>query len=200
MVISERQTGSKRLSEIPWETVKIPSVQVILARNGKDGLELFLVHRIPGGGFPNQWTSPGGRRDIGEKPKETGVRETNEEVGVLIKNKRKLVFFRSINSPTKRKEHNAVYDYKIRIYVVFGENLSPFNNSPAELDKAEWIPIGDALKMHKEAVEKVKKSGEIIDRDKIPDALAPRTYEIIQALYNCPLANGKIPTEASRLQ
>jgi 8-oxo-dGTP pyrophosphatase MutT (NUDIX family) len=194
MVMLEARANSKRPKEVLLERIKIPAVQVILARNGKKGLELFLVHRIPGGGFPNQWTSPGGRRDIGEKPKETGARETDEEAGVLIKNKRKLVYFRSINSPTKRKKHNAIYDYRIRIYVVFSEKLSPFNNSPGELDRAKWMYIGDALKMHEKAVEKSKKNGKIIDPDKIPGALAPKTYEIIQALYNCPLANGKLPS------
>jgi 8-oxo-dGTP pyrophosphatase MutT (NUDIX family) len=193
MVMLEARANLKGPREVLLEKIKIPAVQVILARNGKQGLELFLVHRIPGGGFPNQWTSPGGRRDIGEKPKETGARETNEEAGVLIKNKRKLIYFRSINSPTKRKEHNAIYDYKIRIYVVFSKNLSPFNNSPDELDRAKWMYIGDALKMHEKAVEKSKKSGRIIDPDKIPGALAPKTYLIVRRLYNCPLANGRIP-------
>jgi 8-oxo-dGTP pyrophosphatase MutT (NUDIX family) len=200
MVMLETRANLKRPKEALLEKIKIPAVQVILARNGKKGLELFFVHRIPGGGFPDQWTSPGGRRDIGETPKETGMRETNEEAGVLIKNKRKLVYFRSINSPTKRKEHNAIYDYRIKIYVAFSDNLSPFNNSPEELDKAKWMYIGDALKMHEKAVEKSKKSGKIIDPDKIPNALAPKTYAIIQALYGCPLANGKIPTEVFRSQ
>lgn len=184
MIRSERQGHLEELNEKSLKEVTVPSVQIILIRSGKNGPEVALGHRISGG-FLNQWTFPGGRIDEGENDKEAAIREASEEVGVLISGQN-LFFFRSTKSSTKRKEYNAIYNYEIKAYVASGEGLSIRNASPAEFDEVKWMSIKNALTMHEQAVSKAKESGNNIEPDQIADALAPKTFKILQLLSNCP--------------
>jgi 8-oxo-dGTP pyrophosphatase MutT (NUDIX family) len=169
------------------------SAQVILLRSGKNGPEILLGHRVSGA-FKNQWTSPGGKIDDDEHADDAAIRETEEETGVRLREE-DLVFFRLVESRTKRKEYGVTCNYVIFIYVASGKDLKPYKASPKEFDKVEWISLKKALTMHEKAIKKAERRGIKCGPDGVPGALAPRTRDIIEELYSHPLANGKIPTE-----
>ncbi|MDD4937853.1 MAG: NUDIX domain-containing protein [Candidatus Shapirobacteria bacterium] len=160
----------------------IPSVQVVLMRQGKDDIEFFLLHRIAGG-FQNQWSFPGGAIDSGETDQQTSCRETFEETGIKIK-KKDLHYLRTTDSTTDRVINNKQVSckYVIQVFIVFADKLSPSNNSPKEHDQGKWFPSKEALKMHDNIVTEATRNGEDITADKIPNALAPKTLETIKIL------------------
>lgn len=160
----------------------IPSVQVVLMRQRKEGIEVFLLHRIAGG-FQNQWSFPGGAIDSGETEKQTGCRETFEETNVEIEEK-DLHFLRTIESITDRVIDNKQVHrkYVIQVFTVFDDHLSPSNASPSEHDKSGWFSLKEAMEMHNIAVTEATNSGKNTTVDKIPNALAPKTLETIKII------------------
>ncbi|MEN9390642.1 MAG: hypothetical protein RLZZ283_742 [Candidatus Parcubacteria bacterium] len=168
-------------SDESLEKIVVPSVQVVLVRNGEKGREVFLGHRIAGG-FQNQWSFPGGKIDPGESPERAACREAEEETGISI-GETSLQKHAQLNSETIREKdgRRVKYVYVIHVFIVQADNLSPKNASPDEHDEMRWVSLSDALAMDKKAVQDGQKAG-VTDLDKIPNALAPRTRETIAAL------------------
>lgn len=162
--------------------VTVAAVQVVLMRDGENGPEVFLGHRISGG-FLYQWSFPGGRIDDGESNLQAACREVHEETGVEI-SEGSLTFLQDTQSSTVREKggNTVLYDYRIRVFTVDSQALSPCNASPDEHSEMKWITFRDALAMHDRAVSKEQASGVSRSPDKIPGALAPRTLETIQFL------------------
>lgn len=178
-------TSEKNIQKENKEQRIIPSVQIVLTRQGNQGPEIFLMHRIAGG-FQGQWGFPGGKVDSGETTVEAACRELFEETGVKI-NKTDLKLFRTTNSLIDRLINDQIIhcNYQIQVFTVFGENLSPVNASPEEHDQGQWFPLTDALELHQQALEKAFRNGENISADSIPNAIAPKTLETIKMLENC---------------
>ena len=67
----------------PSESKPVVGVGLVIVRPGPDGREVLLIRR---GQPPRQgeWSIPGGRQELGETVRETGVREALEETGLQI--------------------------------------------------------------------------------------------------------------------
>lgn len=160
------------------ETVKIPSVQVVLLRKGAQELEVYLGRRSAGG-FLNQWSVPGGKIDEGETPLQAACRELEEETGLKVQSEN-LVFLRTESSTTMREKDGTqvAYEYEFNIYITFVHEEEPRNASPDEYAQTGWFTLTDALEMHKRAVSKAVG----LSSDKIEDALTPRVADTIERL------------------
>jgi 8-oxo-dGTP pyrophosphatase MutT (NUDIX family) len=165
------------------ETSKtIPAVQIVLIRQGENGLEVFLGRRIAGG-FLNQWSFPGGRRDEGENDAQAAIREAYEETGIVI-SEQSLAFLRDTESSTIREKEGRqiTYIYRMRVFIVNAQGLTPENASPTEHSEMRWMSLQSALSMHEKAVTEEQTTGVPRSPDKIPGVLAPRTHEAIRFL------------------
>jgi 8-oxo-dGTP pyrophosphatase MutT (NUDIX family) len=162
--------------------IKVPSVQVALLRDGKDGLEVYLGLRSAGG-FLNQWGVTGGKVDKGESDIAAALREVKEETGVEL-SETDLSFFRSTTSATEREKDGktVLYEYEFKIYIaVVPSGQEPANVSDGEYSKMGWYSIKEALAMHATAVA----NGAGLPPDKIPGALTPRGAELFAEFANC---------------
>ncbi len=135
------------------------SAGIVLWRRSPNGqVEILLVH--PGGPFwankdQHAWSIPKGEYEAGDNPEETAVREFTEELGHPVPSG-KLSDLGEIRSSSKN----------IRAYALEGDLDETMVNSNTftlewpprsgqlatfpEVDKAEWVPLGQAaLKLHK---------------------------------------------------
>jgi 8-oxo-dGTP pyrophosphatase MutT (NUDIX family) len=164
------------------ETRTVPSVQVVLMREGQHGTEVFLGQRTAGG-FTEQWGFPGGKIDEGESPERAACREAEEETGVKLR-ENDLKFLRDTSSSTVREKNGKQiqYKYDIKVYTAAADHLTPVNASPDEHAEMRWMNIEDALQMHDHAAQEAAKNGTDAKPDKIPGAIAPKTFETIKML------------------
>lgn len=163
-------------------TVEVNAVQVVLVREKDSQTEVLLGHRSSEG-FAHQWSFLGGKIDEGESPEQAARRELREEAGVDILED-DFVFYRDTESETMRKKDGKTkkYRYKIKVFTVNGQDLSPHNSSPGEHSEIRWFTFEDALSMHHRAVALQQTTGVYRSTDKIPGALSPRTFETMEML------------------
>jgi len=108
-------------------------VNVILIKNNS----VLLVHRSNTGWMDGFWALPGGNLDHGETPFNAIIRETDEELGILLRED-KLEFVHILH-------HQQDTSYKIGFYFAcskwYGE---PVNNEPDKHSHVSWHAL-DAL-------------------------------------------------------
>jgi predicted NUDIX family NTP pyrophosphohydrolase len=114
---------------------------ILLFQKTSEGLKVLIVH--PSGSYNKKapWSIPKGEIDSGEHPMETAVRETAEEVGIEVPED-KLVYIGSATYKSRSKE--------ILCYIAEVDPGTPAEVTSWEIDQAEWVLPGEALKRLKE--------------------------------------------------
>ena len=110
-----------------WSTFS-PLERAVIAFARRDG-ELLLIHKKRGLGA-GKINGPGGRIEPGETPVEAAIRETEEEVGVTIRD------------PVEHATLHFVFldGYSLTVYVYVSDD---FHGDPVETDEARpfWAPL-----------------------------------------------------------
>lgn len=123
---------------------------VVLLRDGMEGVEALLLQRPDHGSFARAWVFPGGKvdpEDAGETPDEravhAGVRETQEETGLLLEAERIVPL--SIWVPPQETSR--------RFHTWFFVARAPHGEVTINPDEARghrWLRPADALALHGE--------------------------------------------------
>ena len=92
---------------------------------------------------PSKWSICGGKVDLGETPLEAGVRETLEEIGILLNNE-ELKF---LSMDTNEKSHFTVY------YVRKSVDLKECKLQEEELEEVKYFKIGELQDLDNEGFE-----------------------------------------------
>jgi 8-oxo-dGTP pyrophosphatase MutT (NUDIX family) len=102
----------------------------LICREGRDGLEVVLVHRPR----YDDWTFPKGKANREESDEDCALREVEEETGLRCELAEEL--------PTVSYRDSKDRDKVVRYWRMrpVGGALHPHN----EIDAAEWVPAGDA--------------------------------------------------------
>lgn len=152
------------------ETVIVPVVQLILLRNGLQGLEIFWGKRAAGG-LRNRWSIPGGKREKGEDFETAALRELEEEVGIEIEKDELLPLGRYISSTVEERSGKKINrEFRIQRYAILAQNLEPKNTAPTEHSEMRWMSLEEALKLH-QGVE---------DGERKEDTFTPRALGVIE--------------------
>jgi 8-oxo-dGTP pyrophosphatase MutT (NUDIX family) len=130
-------------------TVPRQAASVIVLRGGGDALEVLLVRRTPAARFmAGVWVFPGGAVDTGEGEGDAahriaGLRELQEEAGILVEDPGALVKFSRWITPAQ---------VKIRFDTHFFLAAAPDGQEPtidgSEIVDSGWFAPGDALAAH----------------------------------------------------
>lgn len=100
---------------------------ILVVRNGK----ILLLRRINTGWDDGKLIIPGGHSEDGETPRQTAVRETQEELGLMIEPER----FQLFTVGKVRTNH----DYVVHEFVVeLREDEEPINNEPNKCSEMLW--------------------------------------------------------------
>lgn len=91
------------------------------------------------------WTFPGGAVNRKETPVNAAIREVKEEVGINIKDIKKLGEYES----TKEYKRDKVYCYHAKV------NSLGFKINPDEVSTAEWFAISKIPEFRSSAVNKI---------------------------------------------
>lgn len=170
------ETGERK--DIP--RIIVPSVQTVLLRAGEKDLEIYLglrstnSHRL-------QWCPPGGKVDPGETDKKAGVRELWEEAGIIVP-ERNLIYFKDMPPSLTAGEFNGqsvLFQSAVRVYLVDGRGLHPFNASPKEHLEMKWMGVTEAHDMHKRVL---ASRGEVRDVHAVPGTLTQGTFKTVRWL------------------
>lgn len=92
---------------------------------------------------PSKWGICGGKIDLGETPLEAGIRETLEEIGILL-NKEELKF---LSMDTNEKTHFTVY------YVRKSVDLKECKLQEEELEEVKYFKIEELEDLNNEGFE-----------------------------------------------
>ncbi len=92
---------------------------------------------------PSKWGISGGKVDFGETPLEAGIRETMEEIGILL-NKDELKFF---SMDTSDKLHFTCY------YVRKNIDIKECKLQEAEVEEVKYFKIEDLAYLETEGLE-----------------------------------------------
>jgi 8-oxo-dGTP diphosphatase len=100
----------------------------------KDGKFLFLKRK--GAHGEGDWSFPGGHLEFGETPEECALREIEEEVGINVKNLRRVGFTNDIF--TKEGKH-----YITLFIMADYDSGNAIIKEPQKCDKLEWFGWDD---------------------------------------------------------
>ena len=99
----------------------------------RDGDRVLLCHRSPGRRwYPDVWDLPGGHVEQGEDPKDSLVRELQEELGITAPKP---------SSPPMHEIRTATLD--MQIWLVDRWTGTPVNAAPDEHDAVAWFETSD---------------------------------------------------------
>ena len=120
---------------------------MVLFRNGEQGLEFLLFHRISGA-FTGNWAPVGGALEEGESTRQAAIRESLEEAGVELE-ERQLRFIRKTSASTDRVIDGKTiwYIYPFQVFAVSADGLKPSNTATGEHDEMKWITLTEASSM-----------------------------------------------------
>lgn len=92
---------------------------------------------------PNKWGICGGKVNLGETPLEAGIRETMEEIGILL-NKNEFNF---LGTNTNKKEHFTVY------YVRKNVEVNECKLQKEEVEEVKYFKIEELQELDNEGLE-----------------------------------------------
>ncbi len=92
---------------------------------------------------PNKWGICGGKVNLGETPLEAGIRETMEEIGILL-NKNEFNF---LGTNTNKKEHFTVY------YVRKNVEVNECKLQKEEVEEVKYFKIEELQELDNEGIE-----------------------------------------------
>lgn len=92
---------------------------------------------------PNKWGICGGKVNLGETPLDAGVRETMEEIGILL-NKNEFKF---LGTNTNKKEHFTVY------YVRKNVEVNECKLQKEEVEEVKYFKIEELQELDNEGLE-----------------------------------------------
>lgn len=100
--------------------------------------QVFLVHHKKA----NQWLSPGGHLDIGERPEETVNREIEEELGVphFFKTTPQPFLFSIVDIVSDRQTCKTHHD----LWYVLETDGHDFRVDPEEFHETRWLTFAEA--------------------------------------------------------
>jgi 8-oxo-dGTP pyrophosphatase MutT (NUDIX family) len=120
---------------------QVPRAAVaLLLRTGPAELETLLIRRAQREGDP--WSGhiafPGGRSDPGDlDPVETAIRETREEVGIVLRREQQLLgALDDVEPATTRLPQLVIHPFVFRVSAATTADPGP------EVAHASWIPLG----------------------------------------------------------
>lgn len=102
---------------------------------------------------PSKWGICGGKVDLGETPLDTGIRETLEEIGILL-NKEELKF---LSMDTNEKAHFTVY------YVRKNIDIKECKLQKEELEEVKYFKIKELQDLDNEGFEWLENLKRIMD-------------------------------------
>ena len=117
---------------------------------GSQGAALILTRRTSTlKNHAGQWAFPGGRRDEGERPEETALRELAEEVGLVLDHDR---IIGRLDDFTTRS------GFTITPVVIWGGPGLELTRNPAEVRSIHRIPIAEFLREDAPILENIPNS------------------------------------------
>ncbi len=148
-ILNDRETV-----RIPGDTTNIYAAVLMVIRNSAGSLEVLLIKRSVSDQdvFSGHMAFPGGKRKNEDKSKlETAYRETEEEVGINLRNNSTLLGQLDDCKPSTP----AARRYIVRPYVAYSDkdqSLS-LNN---EVSEAVWIPVAGLKDIYLSNLQKYK--------------------------------------------
>ena len=124
---------------------------VILAREAETGPEVLMIERPDRGSFARAWVFPGGRLEEADRDgsetehaaaRRAGVRETEEETGLLVLAEEMVTVSRW--TPPPDSPHRRIRTWFFAAPAPSGDVLL----SPEEAVSHRWVQPGAALEMH----------------------------------------------------
>lgn len=121
---------------------------VVILRGGVDGLEVLLLRRPHRGSFAGAWVFPGGKVEPGDRrpgateiddAERAGIRETQEEVGLVVNGLRPLSQWQPPSEAPTR--------IRTWFFVAMAPDAEPVP-SPGEVVELAWVSTADALARH----------------------------------------------------
>lgn len=121
-------------AEAELEIVRHPGGAAVVALDGEQRVCLLRQFRYAAGGW--LWELPAGKLAPGEPPRETAVRELEEEAG--LRAKRWEALGHVISSP-------GVFTEVVHLFLARDLVKVPANHEPHELIEVHWLPFAEAI-------------------------------------------------------
>ena len=102
---------------------------------------------------PSKWGICGGKVDLGETPLDAGIRETFEEIGILLKKDE----FKFLSMDTNEKAHFTVY------YVRKNVNINECKLQEEELEEVKYFKIEELQYLDNEGFEWLENLRKVIE-------------------------------------
>ncbi len=120
---------------MPAKKYAIVVSRLILVKNNRVYVMLRNGHGASKPG--KRWIFPGGQADEGERPVDSVIRETQEEIGLYFgEDELRLVF----------EKYDPIYDRQMVFYAAKLVD-EPVLKEPEKFDKTEWVLIKDIEKL-----------------------------------------------------
>jgi 8-oxo-dGTP pyrophosphatase MutT (NUDIX family) len=116
------------VGKVAQKAILLQNDQVFLVRDPRETKEI--------------WELPGGRLNLGEKPKEGLIREIYEELGVLV-DVHEVVHLQQFT-----QGNEGISSLMIAYRVTLQNPGAKFNLDPKEIVEARFVPLADAVKLN----------------------------------------------------
>jgi len=117
--------------------VRVSFVDAYVLRRGRDGPEVLVLRRAPGGRSPGSWETVHGHIEAGETPVQAARREVREETGL---EPARLYNVSRVESFYRHRTDEIVL---IPVFACFMDGAAGVRTS-AEHDRAEWLTPAQA--------------------------------------------------------
>jgi 8-oxo-dGTP pyrophosphatase MutT (NUDIX family) len=117
--------------------VRVSFVDAYVLRRGRDGPEVLVLRRAPGGRSPGSWETVHGHIEVGETPVQAAGREVREETGL---EPARLYNVSRVESFYRHRTDEIVL---IPVFACIMDGAAGVRTS-AEHDRAEWLTPAQA--------------------------------------------------------